>query len=129
MSKESALKWYQQSLHDLEMAEKNIDIEGYDISAFLCEQAVEKLLKAIFILQGRKMPRTHYIDELATELNLSDEIIDDVLDLSGDYTFSRYPDVADVVPYRAYNEEIAEAKVQTAKRIFANLKNLVFELE
>jgi len=28
MSKEIALKWYKQALHDLQMAEKNISIKG-----------------------------------------------------------------------------------------------------
>lgn len=129
MNKTSAVKWFQQALHDLEMAERNISIEGYDVSAFLCEQAVEKLLKTIFILQDKKMPRTHYIDELASELHLSDEILDDIFELSGDYTFSRYPDVADVVPFRAYSKIIAEGKVSAAKRVFEILKPLVTVLE
>ncbi len=30
-----AKKWIKQALHDLEMAERNIGIEGYDITAFL----------------------------------------------------------------------------------------------
>jgi len=35
-----ARKWIKQALHDLEMAHKNISIEGYDIAAFLSHQAV-----------------------------------------------------------------------------------------
>jgi len=50
--KEIARKWYRQAVHELEMAEKNIEIGGYDISAFLSHQSVEKLLKAGFILEG-----------------------------------------------------------------------------
>lgn len=44
-----AAKWLRQSLHDLEMANKNIGIKGYDVTAFLCHQAVEKLLKTIYL--------------------------------------------------------------------------------
>lgn len=50
MAKETAKKWLKQAFHDLEMAEKNITIEGYDITAFLSHQAIEKLLKVLFIL-------------------------------------------------------------------------------
>jgi len=46
MSKEIAIKWYKQALHDLQMAEKNISIKGYDIAAFLAHQSVEKLIKS-----------------------------------------------------------------------------------
>ncbi|MCC7572378.1 MAG: HEPN domain-containing protein [Candidatus Methanofastidiosum sp.] len=67
---------------------KNIDIKGYDITAFLCHQAVEKLLKCIFVLDIREIPRSHHIDELAKDLNLEANIIDLIKDLTYDYTFS-----------------------------------------
>lgn len=100
------------------MAEKNIDIGGYDVSAFLCQQAVEKLLKSIFALQDRPIRKTHYIDELAKELELSQEIIDRVIELTPDYTISRYPDIGEIVPYEEYDDEIAKEKVKIAKEIF-----------
>ena len=118
-----ALKWLKQALHDLEMSEKNITIGGYDVAAFLAHQAVEKLLKAIFIINGKEFPRTHYIDELARELKLEKELVDKISELSVDYTFARYPDVAEHVPYEEYSEEIAKEKVQTAKEIFESLKD------
>ncbi|HFE62824.1 MAG TPA: HEPN domain-containing protein [Caldithrix sp.] len=128
MNKEIALKWYKQALHDLVIAERNISIQGYDTASFLAQQSVEKLLKSIFALEGNKIPKTHYIDELAKQLNLSDEIIDNVLDLTVDYTFARYPDVADLLPYEEYTEEIAQAKVARAKKIFELLKDRYREI-
>jgi len=122
MMKKMALKWLKQALHDLEMAEKNISIGGYDIAAFLSHQSVEKLLKAIFAIEGRKIPKTHYLDDLARELELGKNIINIISELTIDYTFSRYPDVADNVPYEEYNEKIAKEKVKTAKEIFKTLK-------
>jgi len=64
------------------MAEKNISIEGYDIAAFLAHQSIEKLLKAIIANQGKKIPRTHYIDELAKQLKLDPDLIDSISDLT-----------------------------------------------
>jgi HEPN domain-containing protein len=122
MTKKIALKWLKQALHDLEMAEKNISICGYDIAAFLSHQSVEKLLKAIFAIEGRKIPKTHYLDDLARELKLSKKLIDSISELTVDYTFSRYPDVADHVPYEEYNEKIAKEKVKIAREIFKSLK-------
>lgn len=129
MNKAIAYKWFKQANHDLLMAEKNITIGGFDVAAFLAQQAVEKLLKSIFALEGKEIPKIHFIDDLSRQLGLSKEIMEDVLDLTADYTFSRYPDVADHVPFEAYNEEIAQEKVEKAKRIFERLKERYEELE
>ena len=129
MNREIAIKWFKQALHDLEMAEKNIGIEGYDIAAFLAHQAVEKLLKSIFALEGKAIPKIHYIDELANQLNLPDEVINDVFDLTADYTFARYPDVAERVPYEEYDVNIAQSKVENAKRVFEVLRAIYIKLE
>jgi len=119
MSKETAKRWYKQAIHELEMAGKNIAIGGYDVAAFLSHQAVEKLLKAGFAMEGKEMPRSHYLDELARELRLPPDLYEAVLDLTPDYTVSRYPDTADTVPYEQYTEEIAREKVEIAKRVLA----------
>ncbi|OEU50493.1 MAG: hypothetical protein BA871_11275 [Desulfuromonadales bacterium C00003096] len=129
MNKEIAFKWFKQALHDLEMAERNIEIEGYDVAAFLAHQAVEKLLKSIFALEGKAIPRIHYIDELAYQLSLSEELINDVVDLTADYTFARYPDVAEHIPYEEYDEDVARVKVEKARRIFEALKERYKALE
>lgn len=103
------------------MAEKNIAIGGYDIAAFLAHQSIEKLLKAMFAIKGKKVPKTHYIDDLARELKIEKELIDDINELTVDYTFSRYPDVAEGVPYEEYTEEIAQEKVTIARGVFKAL--------
>jgi HEPN domain-containing protein len=41
-------------------------LEG--IICFLCQQAVEKLLKALFVSEQRDVPRTHDLDVLVTNL-------------------------------------------------------------
>jgi len=55
MNKEISLKWLKQAQHDLDIAQKNISIGGFDTAAFLSHQSVEKLLKAIFALEGKKI--------------------------------------------------------------------------
>lgn len=122
MNLEIAKKWFKQASHDLEMAEKNITIGGYDVASFLAHQSVEKLLKSIFALRKLKIPTIHYIDELASKLDLSEEVLNDVIELSSDYMFSRYPDVSDEVPFELYDEETAKLKVGCAKRIFNAVK-------
>lgn len=69
--KEIAIKWLKQAMHDLEMAKKNIEIRGYDVASFLAHQSVEKLLKTIFVIEGKEIPKIHYVDELAKRLSLT----------------------------------------------------------
>lgn len=123
MNKETAEKWFKQAKHDLEMAERNIQIEGYDVAAFLAHQAVEKLLKSILIVEGKEVPKTHKLDKLGQLLTLQSEVVDKILDLTEDYALSRYPDISLEVPYLEYDKEIAERKVTIAKEIFEILKN------
>jgi HEPN domain-containing protein len=118
-----AKKWIEQALHDLDMAEKNLSIEGYDIAAFLSHQAVEKLLKGIIAGKGEKVPKSHYIDELGKSLDLPDNILEYLNDLSVDYQFARYPDMSDIVPYKHYTREIARRKVQNARSVFEFLQD------
>lgn len=119
---EAARKWFKQALHDLEMAEQNIYIGGYDVASFLAHQAVEKALKGALILQGASVPKTHYLEELAKLLSLPESLEDAVRDLSPDYMLSRYPDVAETVPYEEYNEAIAWRKVSLAYEVIEFLK-------
>jgi HEPN domain-containing protein len=114
-----AQHWYQQAVHDLEMARRNLTVEGYDVAAFLAHQVVEKLLKAAFALEGRPVPRTHHLDEMASQLGLPDELQDALLDLISDYAVARYPDVAGTVPYMLYSAEIAAAKIAIAESVLA----------
>ncbi|MGQ9657478.1 MAG: HEPN domain-containing protein [Fimbriimonadales bacterium] len=113
-----AQRWYRQAAHDLEMARRNRTIEGYNVAAFLAHQAVEKVLKAAFALEGKPIPRTHNLDDIASQLGLPDELQDALLDLMSDYAVARYPDVAGTVPYELYSDDIAATKIEIAERIF-----------
>ena len=44
-------EWWKQALKDLDSAEKNLNIEEFYLTAFLCQQSVEKALKALYILK------------------------------------------------------------------------------
>lgn len=128
LTKDVAVKWLKQALHDLEIAKKNVAIGGYDTAAFLAHQAVEKLLKSFFAQKGQKIPRIHYIDVLARRLGVFDLVADEITDINADYMFARYPDVGENVPYEEYDEEIAAEKVAKAERVFALLKDYYQEL-
>lgn len=61
-------------------------------------------------------PKTHYLDELAVAVGLSEDLADGVKDLLADYMISRYPDVSGSVPYEEYDADLAGEKVAVAKK-------------
>lgn len=128
MNRAAAAKWLKQALHDLDMAGRNVGIGGYDTAAFLAHQSAEKLLKALLAAQGRAVPRMHFIDELAGQLDLPPEVHVHIDGLTADYMLSRYPDVSDLVPYEQYDEALANEKVRAARSVFAQLKERYADL-
>jgi HEPN domain-containing protein len=129
MSKEAAKKWLKQAKHDLEGAEKNKEIGFYDFAAFLSQQAVEKLFKAILVLEQGYSPKIHQNDELARMLNLSKDVIKDSITVSADYAMARYPDVDKSLPCDSYTQEDAVDRIKRAKKIFELLKDRYKGLE
>ena len=123
LCKEAARKWIKQSLHEKDMAIKNCSIGGYDVAAFLAHQSVEKLFKGLLLLDGKKIPRTHHIDQLARELEIPKEIMPDVYQLAPDYQISRYPDIADNIPFEQYDDQILQIKLSSLEKIFYLLKD------
>ena len=60
----------EQSEKDLEVAEKNFEIKEYYVSAFLCQQSIEKALKDFYIVKkGKSAGQTHSLIYLAKETN------------------------------------------------------------
>ena len=59
----------------------------------------------------------------------SAELINDVVDLTADYTFARYPDVAEHIPHEEYDADVTRVKVEKARRIFEVIKERYKALE
>jgi len=107
-----------QARRDLENAGKNIEIEAYDVAAFLSHQSVEKYLRGAWIeLKRARPPATHYLKELGDGLEIPDRLSSRLLYLNPDYTVARYPDAANGVPYELYDNATAETKVAAAREI------------
>lgn len=115
-----AQAFLEQGERDVRNARGNLGLEAYEVSAFLSHQAVEKLLKALWIVERREMPpKTHSLLNLADGLGVRAQFADTLADLNTDYSVSRYPDAANGVPYEAYTESIATRKVASAEEVVA----------
>ncbi len=121
MNVENAVNlWLKQALADLDAAKKNFEIGIYYVSAFLSQQAVEKALKALFILLHRKEPgSTHSLVCLGKSCKLPKDLMTDVKKLAPDFVLTRYPDVLGEAPVEIYEEAIAKEKLMIAERVVA----------
>jgi HEPN domain-containing protein len=90
--REEARKWLDQAEEDLDGAEFNFHGEKYYIAAFLCQQAVEKALKALLINETANFPKVHDLTRLARMVKAPKDIIALCSQISPAYTSSRYPD-------------------------------------
>lgn len=115
----------------LEKAEEHLDaalvlLKGghYPQSIFLSEQAVETLLKTIWVERASEgvPPRTHDLVFLAEDLNLdlSEDQLEFLRALSEQYMPTRYADIP-----AEYTEESAENYYRKTQEIFSWLRRLL----
>lgn len=121
---EQAQRWFDQAQHDLEAAQKNQAIGLYDVTLILCQQALEKSLKALYTAQtGQFPPRIHSIERLADLTQMRSQLEQALLDIEDFYIRLRYPDFSGPLPY-----ELAEAKdAEQALSLTANALSAIEE--
>ena len=110
--------WWLQALKDLDSARKNFNIEEYHLTAFLCQQSVEKALKALYIHKLKQSPgTTHSLIFLGQKTGIPKEYHNGLRRLSPDFVITRYPDAAQAVPHELYDEKIAGERIEIAEKV------------
>jgi len=106
----------------MRQARKNLEIEEYNVSAFLSHQAAEKALKALYIIvKSRLPPKGNDLIKLGRAVEAS-EIVDELKILNPHYTVARYPNAANAVPSEAYSREMALRCLEAAEKVLAWVK-------
>ena len=90
-------KWIEISDYDLRTAKAMYKSRRYLYVAFMCQQAVEKVIKALIVLnEDEYPPKIHRLETLAIRANISDELNNEQKDLLNELSFyylnNRYPD-------------------------------------
>lgn len=121
MSRESDPKeWLRYAEIDRRAAKHLLDDGDYEACAFHCQQAVEKLLKAIVVKQaGERPPHIHDLLTLLRKVS-GIEADEDMERLIGGidtyYVGTRYP--LEVADPGAFNESLAQSAVQKMEKVF-----------
>lgn len=111
--REEVEKWFNKAKDDLRKAKDNFNIENYDLTSFLCQQAVEKALKSVLIEKTKKFPKIHDLVRLGKLVGMNEELLKNCEKLTFVYTETRYPDISD----RNYTKQEAEDDIKIAERI------------
>jgi len=112
--------WLEQGSKDLEVAKKNHTGKDYYVSVFLCQQAVEKSLKALFIDTKKLSPgTTHSLVYLGKETNVPKKHFSLLQDLAPEFVATQYPDIADEAPYLLYSKEKSENYLERATELLS----------
>jgi len=93
--KEKVEYWLDIADYDLETAKSMLTSGRYLYVVFMCQQAIEKMLKALYInLFDEEPPRSHNLAFLFNKLGIStsDETMNVLNSLSAHYINNRYPE-------------------------------------
>lgn len=127
---ETTARWIKQAEHDFSNAQQTFDIELYDLCLISCQQAVEKIIKALYIkMKATEPPRIHSLRKLVELVGIADDLTDKVVDLDGYYLALRYPDVTERMPYESCTKYDAEKGLQKTWEIIQLVKNKIYQQE
>ncbi len=116
--------WWHQAQIDLGSAETSLENGLFYVCAFLCEQAAQKALKALYMSQQRALaPRTHNLVDIGKLLSADQSLMVDLRRLSPHFILTRYPDAAGGVPADLYDEVRGSESVASAKRVIEWVRN------
>ncbi len=109
-------RWFLQGKEELDTAKVDFNAGKWFAAAFWTQQAVEKVLKALYLFTKKESPgTTHSLTFLGRELGVPQEFLRLLRDSTKDYYLSRYPDASEDVPFLMYRKEDVEQGLSTAE--------------
>jgi len=116
MRKETS-NWWTQAGRDLISAKNALRSKDYYMVAFLCQQAVEKSLKALILHTKREFYPSHSLIYLGKSVGIPDTFHSFLRELTPQYTISRYPNAAGEVPSELYDKEIVSDYLRKSEEV------------
>ncbi len=108
--------WRKQAQRDLRVAHKLFKVKEYYAVAFFCQQAVEKALKAVYILKHNRLIKVHDLVRLARELQAPEEVILSCAAITPVYVEVRYPE-SDELPAHKVDSSKAKDLLRLSKEV------------
>ena len=129
MNEKVIQNWLKLADYDLETAQAMFDAQRFLYVAFMCQQAIEKILKALYVIQHQKTPPyTHNLIRLWEHLSLSSKTGDDQYQLleilNSYYLESRYTEEIQELTQWLTREKTQEILRQT-RQLYSWLKSKI----
>jgi HEPN domain-containing protein len=110
--------WVERAEYDLETAKAMLDSARYLYVAYTCQQAIEKILKAIIAQQDKENLPVHNLNRLAELAEVTDDLLPDKFDFLAELTpyciEARYGDykenLSEIIDREKANEIYAKTK-------------------
>src|SRR3989344_9133785 len=110
--------WWKQSEADFDGAQYNFSGAKYYIAAFFCQQAVEKALKALFLLEKKgEVPQSHSLIYLATNTSIPERFFSFLKELTPKFIDTRYPNASVDLPVNIYDKENTTGLLKKSKEV------------
>ena len=124
--------WLKQAKRDQERAKLDIEHEYYEWACFTSQQAIEKVVKAVYQALNSSV-RGHSIVKMLKGLKGQFEIHEDMIHgariLDRYYIEARYPNgFPEGSPFEYFDKKIAEEAYNAAREIFGFCENIVSRL-
>ncbi len=120
MASDSA-KWLAKAKQELRAAKYNFEGGEFEVAAFLCQQAAEKALKAIYIKKFSDLTKTHDLVFLAREAGAPEKLVEFCRELAPAFVYTRYPDVIEVGDMKQVAEEFISYAEEVVKWVEGRL--------
>ena len=123
--------WMELAFYDLDTAKAMLTTERYLYVGFMCNQTMEKMLKAYYVFNNKKTPPyTHNMRRLATEANLYKELsekqkdfIDDIIPFNIEGRYPEYKQMLYDTLKRTECENLIKGTEEFVKWIKSKLGN------
>lgn len=127
MEEKNIQVWIDIAEEDLSTSEWCVEGKKFLWAMVMCQQAIEKLLKAIYLKKTEEIPpKIHNLNKLAEYSNISDELSEEVKSFFDElliyYFSSRYPDKSSLLK-KELNEDKVVNSLNKTKEVFTWLKN------
>jgi HEPN domain-containing protein len=115
--------WLDQSNDDFDGAQFNFHGGKYYIAAFLCQQSVEKALKALFLYERKgEVPQSHSLIYLASNTSTPKSFYSFLKELTPKFIDTRYPDASVDLPSRIYDKRNTGRLLKESKEVLKWIK-------
>ena len=122
-----AKRWFELAERDFKSAQNNFNNADYYVASLLCQQSVEKGLKALYLKKFKEIRKIHNLVILAKDLKLPKKLIDKCDKLNPIYIETRYPDASGELPHKKYTEDKSKEDIKEAGEILKWLKKKILK--